>query len=637
MKRLILLLLFFVTCSVASYGQITFSSLTEISDGSVDTSAQIVLVNPTSNIPVWRGSVGELLKAISRVGEVIATGSIIDGTITDADIATGADIGIEKLDTTSADGVVSKSRLSNALDDVSGGGGGIDSVAVVDTFTVRKIEELADGSNQGVMRSYYEVGSNTIKGEVFAHQDSSGIVSQCDNCDNSLVKAVAQEKLLELRSQSSSDTSYLQLRPDSILIHLTDWIYSDTTGLAVTPNGKIIPYNTASSSSSTSSAFELTRDTASVGPMQIDFQQRAGGYFQIEMGQDGTTKDSLEFSNPATTVVPTYHLHFRNINNDSVFWPSNVYSLDSVLIGRQLLANDTLITCYYDYFSNVYYCNYGPVDYTDNAVGLLDTYTGAQAAYSLRYLSSSYNSDVVLIVRSGDSTQQSFTPTEITDGTLSAWVTAGGGTEDGYVIRFYDQVDTINLHQADTSKAPLLVDAGSVIQENGLPALQFDGVDDYMQNPTSFSYTSGLSSYIVATPDSLIGNTRFLSDDIIGQTGYFYFFTSGYVALNDNNTGFKNFTLTGITKNQHIISHNIDGSTGGYVSSVDNNAAQTGTISLWTGPINSGNSSNIGLMSAGNGGHYNRGKIQEVIVWPSNQSNKRAGIINNINLYYSVY
>jgi hypothetical protein len=119
MKRLILLLLFFVTCSGLSYGQITFSSLTEISDGSVDTSAQIVLVNPTSNIPVWRGSVGELLKAISRVGAVIATGSIIDGTITDADIASGADIGIEKLDTTSADGVVSKSRLSNALNNVS--------------------------------------------------------------------------------------------------------------------------------------------------------------------------------------------------------------------------------------------------------------------------------------------------------------------------------------------------------------------------------------------------------------------------------------------------------------------------------------------------------------------------------------
>jgi PKD repeat protein len=152
MKRLILLLLFFVTCSVASYGQITFSSLTEVAAAdSVDTSAQIVLVNPTSNIPVWRGSVGELLKAISRVGEVIATGSIIDGTITDADIASGADIGIEKLDTTSADGVVSKSRLSNALDDVVGGGSG--------NFTGRSVQSItADGTDTLNFASYW----NTI-------------------------------------------------------------------------------------------------------------------------------------------------------------------------------------------------------------------------------------------------------------------------------------------------------------------------------------------------------------------------------------------------------------------------------------------------------------------------------------------
>jgi hypothetical protein len=123
MKRLILLLLFFVTCSVASYGQITYSSLTDINFSNVDTSAHIVLVNDNSNIPSWKGSVGELLKAISRVGQVITTGSIVDGTITDADISSSANIGIGKLDTTSADGVVSKSRLSNALDDVGSGSG----------------------------------------------------------------------------------------------------------------------------------------------------------------------------------------------------------------------------------------------------------------------------------------------------------------------------------------------------------------------------------------------------------------------------------------------------------------------------------------------------------------------------------
>jgi hypothetical protein len=175
MKRLILLLLFFVTCSVASYGQITFSSLTEISDGSVDTSAQIVLVNPTSNIPVWRGSVGELLKAISRVGEVIATGSIIDGTITDADIASGADIGIEKLDTTSADGVVSKSRLSNALDDV--GSGVLDTLEFFPSATVSEINSALSHPGTVILRG----GTfNLSSGPILITSDNVNLIIEGD-------------------------------------------------------------------------------------------------------------------------------------------------------------------------------------------------------------------------------------------------------------------------------------------------------------------------------------------------------------------------------------------------------------------------------------------------------------------------
>jgi hypothetical protein len=143
MKRLILLLLFFVS-SMGLYGQITFSSLTEVAAADIDTSAQIVLVNPVTNIPVWRGSVGELLKAISRVGQVITTGSIVDGTITNADISSSANIGIGKLDTTSVDGVVSKSRLSNALDDVSGGA----NLASITYIESDGSETIALGSNE---------------------------------------------------------------------------------------------------------------------------------------------------------------------------------------------------------------------------------------------------------------------------------------------------------------------------------------------------------------------------------------------------------------------------------------------------------------------------------------------------------
>jgi len=174
MKRLLLLLLLFVSCSIGMNAQITFSSLTEVSDGNVDTSAQIVLVNPSTNIPVWRGSVGELLKAISRVGEVIATGSIVDGTITDADIASGAGIGIEKLDTSSVDAVVSKSRLSNALDDVGGGSGGDGTINTISEKKRYYHEEII--TDQQISTTTGAISANTgtnISGFIEIEADSS--------------------------------------------------------------------------------------------------------------------------------------------------------------------------------------------------------------------------------------------------------------------------------------------------------------------------------------------------------------------------------------------------------------------------------------------------------------------------------
>ena len=48
--------------------------------------------------------------------------------------------------------------------------------------------------------------------------------------------------------------------------------------------------------------------------------------------------------------------------------------------------------------------------------------SGAAAAYSLRYVSSSYSGNVVRVRRSSDDTEQDFTPTEITDGSLLDWV-----------------------------------------------------------------------------------------------------------------------------------------------------------------------------------------------------------------------
>ena len=53
----------------------------------------------------------------------------------------------------------------------------------------------------------------------------------------------------------------------------------------------------------------------------------------------------------------------------------------------------------------------------------LDVSGGASAAYGLRNLSSSYTGSVVEVRRSSDDAVRSFTASEVTDGTLTAWVT----------------------------------------------------------------------------------------------------------------------------------------------------------------------------------------------------------------------
>ena len=74
---------------------------------------------------------------------------------------------------------------------------------------------------------------------------------------------------------------------------------------------------------------------------------------------------------------------------------------------------------------------------------LLDTYTGASAAYSLRNLSSS-TTNVVRVRRSSNDDEQDFTASEVGGGALATFVGAG----DGFVTTWYDQVPTEELSSA---------------------------------------------------------------------------------------------------------------------------------------------------------------------------------------------
>jgi len=111
---------------------------------------------------------------------------------------------------------------------------------------------------------------------------------------------------------------------------------------------------------------------------------------------------------------------------------------------------------------------------------LLDAVPGAAAAYSLRQLSNAYTGPVVTVRRSSDDAEEDFKASEIDDGTLAAFCGAG----DGFVKTWFDQSGNTgrDASQGTAASQPKIVDSGSVVLEEGKPAIQFDGSNDYLSN-----------------------------------------------------------------------------------------------------------------------------------------------------------
>lgn len=132
--------------------------------------------------------------------------------------------------------------------------------------------------------------------------------------------------------------------------------------------------------------------------------------------------------------------------------------------------------------------------------GILDNYLGAAFAAApdvLIYSAHSVTDNTVgsqtegqtgqytvLVRRDNDDALRSFTYTEVSDGTLTTWV---GPANNGFVQILYDQGTNGNhATQGTAASQPKIVDAGSLVVENGKAALDFDGVDDWLFAPWTF-------------------------------------------------------------------------------------------------------------------------------------------------------
>ena len=269
---------------------------------------------------------------------------------------------------------------------------------------------------------------------------------------------------------------------------------------------------------------------------------------------------------------------------------------------------------------------------TQKNKGLLDEFSGAAAAYSLRNLSLLSNPAVVRVRRDNDNAEQDFTATEVSDGSLAAWVGAGN---DGFVRTWYDQSSNgNNATQSTAATQPTIVSNGSLVTEGGKPAISFNG--DVLQrigNSLSFpvftfsvvkSTGNGIRAYLGSGANQLAFGQQ--------QGGSFAPVNSFWAWAPSQASTFG--LLNSYNSNRNLHSYWIPNTTESewkwYLNSVESGSPG----------LTSGAPTGASLTFVGHNGtitEYWQGPIQEILIYQADQSINRAAIESNINAHYNIF
>lgn len=266
---------------------------------------------------------------------------------------------------------------------------------------------------------------------------------------------------------------------------------------------------------------------------------------------------------------------------------------------------------------NNYYLAYGDVPVS----GLLFDYPNASASYSLRQLTfyqNGYTPKLVRVRRGIDNAEQDFTSTEITDGTLATFCSS----TDGFVTTWYNQSDIINdAVQASATSQPKLVSNGVVILENGKPAVEFNG--NYWLK-TDYATSQPISVALVGKSTTTSIDVFYSGQSSNSRVQQLNYEDQNYFSL------FAGVILEGASHdNDRHLWFNLH-------NTANSSMAQDGVI---TANGNNGSNSLTGFQIASqqNGQTLLNGYIQEIILYPSDQSANRTGIETNINNEYTIY
>jgi len=271
--------------------------------------------------------------------------------------------------------------------------------------------------------------------------------------------------------------------------------------------------------------------------------------------------------------------------------------------------------------------------------GLLDDYPGAAAAYSLRKLDRDYAGYAIRVRRASDNTEQDIGFNASRGLDTSALATFCSGT-DGFVKVWYDQSSNGNdATQTTLGYQPKIYDSSTGVIENGSagnekPAMEFNGTSQRLTNANEIMTGSSLCLIGVMQSDVTTDLRMWVDQSGVNQGGALYQLGSNYDAFARFGGAYIGLTDIVFANNNHALffANWVSGNSKAHINAteVDSNSTSfsgsgnTG-VQFWIG-----NDSDVTSRAAD-------GKLQEIIVYNSDQSSNRTGIEDNINDYYSIY
>ena len=278
----------------------------------------------------------------------------------------------------------------------------------------------------------------------------------------------------------------------------------------------------------------------------------------------------------------------------------------------------------------------------------------AKAAYSLRSLGtrqatifandtagSVIGKFVVQVRRSSDDTFKSFTADEITDGTLLAFV-GTGGSDNGFVKTWYDQSVTTEAGdtatgnhavQATAAEQPKIVNAGALVADNGI---DFDGSNFLAATPVS-GLEGSFSMFSTSVRDSGSGYTVSISKSAANNR-YFAIQEGGSTSVAVPRNSISGVSVAdSVSGNNRLTFALTTSATSTSVGALGSAVTTTTDDYGENFTSNSGmNQIAIGLLRTVNPTGQFNGRIREILVYTSDQTDNRGAIEANIANHYNI-